>query len=423
MPDNGNPLDPERYNSLIRSALDPDERKFFKEHLGQESPDIMDYLNPSGRFSRARDLREHINQQVLSAAIGLKPMEGSPTVGDALDINPKFPVPSSAKRTVDSMNVDRSLVPDTFDINQLQHTPFVDGNGPTAGGYTSPGEGQRSIGVTPYTEVDRNQLLPPVFQQVLKQDLHKRGLREIAPIQNAKANSYQRLQEIFDGDPERFGGEADYHGRVLGIVKDADTLKPPVGPKPLTDKERKLKAQADQEETKAKYTKDLIEATIKGKKATADKAEATTPLPGMKQAQLDLIISKSNLAKKQTEAITPVMDKHLKQLESLKLMTAMDLLDEDSAMKMAEEITAKNFPGLKAEGHDVSLFGGMFGKENRISVTKKAPTQQTTEQPTAQPTDKKAKAKALFDSLKDGDTGDLDGVKYKREGGKLVPVT
>ncbi len=38
------------------------------------------------------------------------------------------------------------------------------------------------------------------------------------------------------------------------------------------------------------------------------------------------------------------------------------------------------------------------------------------------PEDKRAMAKALYDRMKEGDTQTFDGVKYKKQGSKLVPV-
>src|SRR5690349_15390440 len=91
-----NRLDPEQYTGLIRSALHPDERKFFKEYLGQESPDIKDYLLPQGRFAQARQVREDIVRSALSQII---PSQTNPmaTLGEARGISPNFPAPPNAQ--------------------------------------------------------------------------------------------------------------------------------------------------------------------------------------------------------------------------------------------------------------------------------------------------------------------------------------
>ena len=90
-------LDPEQYLGVVRAALDPDERKFFKAYLGQESPDIGDYLSPQGRFAGARRLREHITTSILSEAIK---QSQAPTLGEAQALFPNFPTPPSAHKTV-----------------------------------------------------------------------------------------------------------------------------------------------------------------------------------------------------------------------------------------------------------------------------------------------------------------------------------
>lgn len=90
-------LDPEQYIGLVRAALEPDERKFFKAYVGQESPDIMDYLRPQGRFDNARQLREYITKTVLLNTIN---QSQAPTVGEAQTLFPNFPAPPQAHKTV-----------------------------------------------------------------------------------------------------------------------------------------------------------------------------------------------------------------------------------------------------------------------------------------------------------------------------------
>ena len=54
---------------LVQAALDPDEGKFFKKVLGRDSPELSDWLFPTGRFDRARKQREWIRQLIAHGAV------------------------------------------------------------------------------------------------------------------------------------------------------------------------------------------------------------------------------------------------------------------------------------------------------------------------------------------------------------------
>lgn len=429
---NNNPLDPERYNSLVRAALDPDERKFFKEHLGQESPDIMDYLLPQGRFARARDLREHINQQVLTSAIGLNPMQGQPTVGQALDINPRFPIPSQAisrpqvelqgpgapVRT--DITPGEGYTPEDYairedDLARLLKTrsrPFYE-EGPRP---TGPGE----------PVVDRDMLLPPIYQAALGKDINLRGLRGLNPYQAARGGLLNRWMELQEGADPTHPGEAEAIATALGFYKKGDLPVAP-GAQP-TDKDRYNKARADKMESDAELARKGLPGKLEKQGADLAKTKATTPLPGMAQAMLDNVLQRTELMKTQRGAITPAMDRFNKQLEAVKTIKVMEMADDESLATMLKEVVKRNFSGLQAEGHDMSHFGGIFGQTPGIKVTPKAltpPTQPEIEAPVTGMTkgiNAPPKVRALFLSLKEGEVGEVDGVKYIKKGLKLERV-
>ena len=103
-----NSIDPKTMFGLVQAALDPDERKFFKARLGTDSYEMTDYMNPSGRFDRARKDRESVQNFIMQQGLSLM-NPALPTQQEAGQYGvPLSPYPGS------------QLPARTFDITQRQ---------------------------------------------------------------------------------------------------------------------------------------------------------------------------------------------------------------------------------------------------------------------------------------------------------------
>lgn len=306
-------LNPEQYLGVVRAALEPDERKFFKAYLGQGSPDIGDYLSPQGRFAEARQLREHITRTVLQHAIA---QSQAPTVGEAQTLFPghKELIPESAYKTTPQAplqanempvltGMQRETVPDNrfqgpmpgvmtplgeaavkwfgaTNENPLNHEdtrnfsergPEFYQEGPRPTRVVETGVYGPDMAPSQATELDKNMPLPPVFQAQLGAMQHQLSNRQPQPhypsaeeqkLQLGMDLGMKAWQEKNPGKVITAGDLNDIYTQVTGLYDKS--------PRPGSLNERGEKAKVAQEEAKANVAPQRQQAELDDLKARTD---------------------------------------------------------------------------------------------------------------------------------------------------------
>ncbi len=336
--DPANGFDVTRATSLVRAALAPNERTFFKEYLGQESPDIGDYLSPQGRFAKARELRDLINKTVVLEAYN---QSKAPTVGDVQTLFPGHnelippgaykPTPQAPLQS-DEMPVltgtQQAVVPDTrfqgpmpgvmtalgaftqrqkddaggpglstlqqTGLNERQPYFYEEGSRPTrvqtTGIYSPDTAPSQSI------ELDKSMKLPPVFQAQVGALQHQLSTRQpqAHAMTEAEINlaNQTRLERIIQTGQEAYPGERQLLESRLSIFNKENR---PNSTPALTD-EAKLR----QERAKAELALEHERADVNLKQSQTKLNEAHTKDSDlMRQAKLDELIGRTALHRAQ----------------------------------------------------------------------------------------------------------------------------
>lgn len=377
-----------------------------------------------------------------------KRIQAGATIGEARSLGSPVP-PGSVSEG--SMEVPRSVVPDTFNIDELQH-PAADGqhNWATTGqsGYDSPGEGTRLI---PTDTTDNQALLPPSYQSRFNATMHRAGLRGNFK-EDRIASARERLHDI----------------QVLGMPPDhpseVSDLRVELGLAPKTYAADSAKGQIDTANAQIKqaqvpYAGKQAQANLQRTQAATESSLANTQTQNaLRQARLNKLIAQSELAQKQAHlagdlSASEIAKQRTLKFNMLKYGTASGMFDageqesiinsilEGTDLKATQEQPTglRKFFGLEGNGvhvgprdkpaqavaptgNPMQIPGGVIMPEHQGDLMNPEPVNPNGPGAQAEPMDKKAMAKALYDRMKEGDTQTFDGVKYKKQGSKLVRV-
>lgn len=441
-------INPDNYLGVIRAALDPDERKFFKEYLGQDSPGVMDYLAPQGRFGKARDLREDIVKNVLTQAL-----QPRATVGEAQALFPDMPVPPNAIRSQNvplqgpGIPIEKPIPtpadPDLFggtgmyEPDQMRN---MNAYKQRTGAFFD--EGEQPMGSM--TGVDPNALLPRSFQNVVNARtqamVHPRQAGAGITDAMVKMQTRTRLQQLRSGQKELYPGETRDIEQELGFYDKA--------PMPGSAGARKEGAEASIAEAKVPYAGQREASALltdevqrKASNAQANLASAHTDETNLlMEAKLRKLIAETELAQTQGGQVGQRANN---AEELLKLREAAHNLDKAKVLFATGAFTPEAqgiilsglaegiVPGFKANTEDRTLFQRLFNKTPKVGGTvgpmaapplSGAPQQPGTEAPAEQPATPKAPP-TWAKGMKDGESRKSpDGKTYRRKGNKLELV-
>lgn len=411
-------LDPEQYTGLVRAALEPDERKFFKAFLGQESPDIGDYLSPQGRFANARQLREHITRSVLSEAIK---QSQAPTQEEANTAFPGFPIAPSSRQIVPQSPLESPEMPVLRGTQTLQ-VPDNKFQGPMPGVITplgqqtvdlmnarQPGEPSllssreterfmergpafyqesprplRTVTVGEYgpdqapaqSEVVNMQAkLPPSFQALYNAKVHQEGLKGGATPRatsdaDIKLANQLRLEAIIQSGQERYPGERELLENQLGLYSK--------GVRPGTPEAKKLNAEVIQEEAKASVAGEKVIADLAHVKAGTKYTEAqTNEIQTLLNAKLAKLLADADAARAMgsKESIGAYYKEQQALLGQAKAFIDMaqegrkgKTLSDESYAKLMDLGLESLSAGVKAEATNRSWLEKTFGSKKPVDL-------------------------------------------------------
>lgn len=445
-----NPLGTEQYTGLVRAALHPDERKFFKEYLGQDSPDVSDYLLPQGRFSSARQVREDIVRQTLQHMI---PSATNPqaTLGEARGISPNFPAPPNAQSygEAEGPGVPQAtgIIPGQGMSKEMLSTPTAHGTMQDSVNkqYAERGSPYFSEGLRPSTPMpteDMSAVLPRSYQNLLVQKTHQFGLRPVqATAATRKADMEARYKDIVTGaDTEDYPGEAADMRVKLGLEQK--------GVLPDSAKGRILESTAQIKESEAKFASRKNQANLDKTVAQTEGTQADTQTENLlRQAKLTKLEKQAELASKNATLAGDLSasEKHKQDQLKFGVMKWLDahghLTNDEIDTGLNSMETMRKGNGLEFTPDKVNALKEFLGMSGGIHLGARqpetgnpmqsdstlAPQQGDLQAPVssqteAAPMDKKAMAKALYDRMKEGDVQTFDGVKYTRKGKELVRV-
>jgi len=420
--DPANGFDVTRATSLVRAALAPNERTFFKEYLGQESPDIGDYLSPQGRFAKARELRDLINKTVVLEAYN---QSKAPTVGDVQTLFPGHnelippgaykPTPQAPLQS-DEMPVltgtQQAVVPDTrfqgpmpgvmtalgaftqrqkddaggpglstlqqTGLNERQPYFYEEGSRPTrvqtTGIYSPDTAPSQSI------ELDKSMKLPPVFQAQVGALQHQLSTRQAQPhypsaeekkLDMGMTLGLQAWQEANPGQPVTAAVLNDIFTQTTGGYNKEN--------KPGSLGERKASADTRIAEITADLAKPKGEAELKDVGArTAHYDAQTKELTILLDAKLKKLMAEASAAEAvgSKESIKAFYQEQQALLNRAKAM--IDLAQEGRKGKtMGDASYAKIMDlalqdlnaGVQAEAKQRSWLEKQFGTERPVEIT------------------------------------------------------
>lgn len=291
-------IDPKRMFGLVQAALDPDERKFFKARLGVDSYEMGDYLMPTGRFDRARKDREAIQNAVMKEGLALMdPMRPTQEEAGQYGIAPSPHTQSQLPTR--SMQVDRALVPDTFDIDQLQPQGTlgrteIPGRSPFTGDvenplrpeipsiparpsfYQDPGYQQRTLefpgGPNP------NAPLRPIQQQALNATMEARKHPRVPAAAPAGLQEFDRMaQAEMAAAVEENGGKPLSARQISDVYLRVGKVYSP-GARPGSPEYGEATGKAQKAQAEGSLAVPKIQADIEGMRARAshDRSESTS---------------------------------------------------------------------------------------------------------------------------------------------------
>lgn len=427
MPMNENQTDPTdgfdvtRATSLVRAALAPNESVFFKEYLGQESPDIGDYLSPQGRFAKAREMRELINKTVVLEAYN---QSKAPTAGDVQTLFPGHnelippgaykPTPQAPLQS-DEMPVmtgtQSAIVPDTrfqgpmpgvmTPLGQQATDIFMMGGKPLPGMdptryreqagefFTEAPRPTRTVETGVYSpdvapsqsmELDKSMKLPPVFQAQVGALQHQLSTRQAQPhypsAEEKKLDMGMTLglkawQEANPGQPVTAAVLNDIFTQTTGGYNKEN--------KPGSLGERKASADARIAEITADLAKPKGEAELKDVGARTAHYEAQTKeLTTLLDAKLKKLMAEASAAEAvgSKESIKAFYQEQQALLNRAKAM--IDLAQEGRKGKTMDDISYAKImdlalqdlnAGVQAEAKQRSWLEKQFGTERPVEIT------------------------------------------------------
>ena len=288
--DSTTPFDPLQAIDLVRAALEPDERKFYKAYLGDEAPGFSDWLAPQGRFRDARQLRSRITDMVVGEAFK---QSQAPTVGNAQDMFPGMPMPKEATvmkpgplleaegmdtlqgtqqvqvpsrmqgpmpgvatplglTTTDLINNRRDGTPSPISVTDglayLGRAEPMYTEGPRPLNTITVGQYGPDQAPSQFQELDRTMKLPPAFQSLLAANIHQNSLQP-----HTVQPHYPSAEERKYDDAMKFGVAAwmqDHAGQKpspkdLYMIQQQVTGAFEKAPLPGSHKERLERANAD----------------------------------------------------------------------------------------------------------------------------------------------------------------------------------
>lgn len=457
MPDNLQPdqtrLDPQQYLNIVQAAMDPDERKFMKVQLGQESPDIGDYLLPQGRFKQARAFRDEIRRSVLGQAIQYA---SGATQGEANAMFPGFPQAPGSIKPGPEVQVERSIVPDTFDISELQHPggaiptvrPIGADTGVQSGRtgvpnvpsyYQSPGEGTRGLStIVP----DPNAILPPSFQALLAAKTHQAGLQPPQPVQpSAELVKHQQGLELgvqafraqTGRDPNPIEQQEIYRQVTGYFAKPTAPGTPEYGK--ITGEAATALAKGQQAVPQAQA--ELTATQAKGAKDEADARETNT----LMTARLEELLARGALERSQAGQIDTksILPEAGKLLELFKAGLGSQLIDQQGLQTLLKSTIDRVSTELQAAPTQPGVIGKLLGQTTGPGITvqprpgvpglqpvaPQAAPSPLTPPPEAAPVpfnEDMTALRAMGQRMKEGDIQVYKGQKYKRTARGLEKV-
>ena len=376
-------------SGLIKAALEPDEKAFFKAYLGQESPSFMDNLLHTGRFKQARDLREQIHRGLLTPEVA-RQATPPPTLGEAKAQFPEFPIPPQAFESA----------------------------GP-GGGY------------------DLQAPLPPASISLLNQYQHREGLRQpVTPQIPAGLMEFEAGRQAF----LKLKQSQKAPGQPLTPQDEADayvfaTKQFTPQPLPGTLGEAKLAGEAKEAVTKGNYAEDQQLVDLNQKKVgtrktglEADTLQEKLPFAAAhEQAIIDSLNKNEQLALAQAK--TALAEGKFELATSI-LGIKAGVLDSEQARNAVVNMLNRFSPGT-AKPKEQSLWEKIT-RQHQAEVPLQDPSMVQPGRdiapavpdtaPPAQPAKPPSWAESLYKSMKDGEVKEYQGKKYKRVGSKLVPV-
>ena len=440
-------INPDNYLGVIRAALDPDERKFFKEYLGQDSPGVMDYLAPQGRFGKARDLRESIVKGVLEQAL-----QPRATVGEAQALFPDMPVPPNAMRTTQiplqgpgqPQEIPIARLASETDQDYANTLDYMQSSAP----YRQRGGAFFEEGPQPtasVTGVDPNALLPRSFQNVVnaKTQAMVNPRHAGAGITDAmvKLQTRERLGKLRSGAMEMYPGETRDIEQELGFYDKA--------PMPGTPGARKESAEAAIAEAKAPYAgvREQSALATDAAQRTASAASAglsdahTVETNLLMHAKLAKLLADTKLAETQagqTGQRADNAESRLRLLEAGKLldmtktMEALNQLSPSGVQEMYKHIAGRIAPDLGLVGDEPNAFQKLFGLQptkmtvkpqgGPVTAPDVTPPQGAVTSQTETPATPQAPP-SWAKGMKDGESRKSpDGKTYRRKGNRLEQV-
>lgn len=411
-------LDVQKTFGLVQAALDPDERKFFKAYLGEESPTLSDWLSPQGRFHNARQVRDRIMGTVLDQT--LRQMN-APTVGEAQTLYPGFPTPPSAMKAIPQAPLYSEEMPTLTGTHSVQipskiqgpmpgvMTPLGELNEWKSQAYDDPRsvdqfkgfferntdnftEGPRplqTIQVGQYgpdqapshsLETDLNTKLPPAFQAELQARQHRTSLQqpqgtqpsaEVIKLAMGMDLGRKAWQEAHPGESLTAAIENDIYTQVTGGYNKTD--------KPGSIGERKANADARMAEITADlaHPKGMAEiGNIEAQMRHHD--EQVNELQTLLQAKLAKLEAEARAANAvgSKESIGAYYKEQQALLGRAKAMMEIAIegrkgktIDEKSYAKLIDLALADLDTGVKAEAKQRTWWEEHFGPDKAVEVT------------------------------------------------------
>jgi hypothetical protein len=376
-------------SGLIKAALEPDEKAFFKAYLGQEAPSFMDNLLHTGRFKQARELREQIHRGLLTPEVA-RQATPPPTLGEAKAQFPEFPIPPQAYEAAGpggGYDLQSTLPPASVSLlNQYQHRE----------GLRQPVTPQVPAGLMEF-EVGRQSFLK------LRQSQKAPG-QPLTPQDEADAYVFATKQFT----PQPLPG-------TLGETKLAGEAKEAVSKGTYAERQQLI----DLDQKKAGIRKTGLEADTLQEKLPFAAAHEQAIIDSLnKNEQLDLAKAKTALAEGKFELATSILGIKAGVLDSEQARNAVvNMLNRfapGTAKPKEQSLWEKLTRDHKAE---IPLQDPAITQPKRDS----APTMPDTT-PAPQSSKPPSWAETLYKSMKDGEVKEYQGKKYKRVGSKLVPV-
>lgn len=367
------------------------------------------------------------------------------TVGQALALDPGFPIPPGALKPGPQVNTEQSLVPETFDIGRLQHgatsaaspgiAPLREFTGdvgrpyrmapgqptrPTF--YTDPGMATRQLD----THVpDLDALLPPIFQQRLEAQQHREGLQRPAPHYASAEEQKLKLGIDLGINAFKFKHGREPNPEELNNIYTEVTGGFDKAPKPGSLGEKKLEGEARASQAKGDFAQVREEAEVfatgqKGKRDQADAAE-TWDLMG---ARLEEITQKSLLEKAQASSAYQKAEagQFNEALAAAKLYGAIN-----KSTKLSTEDKVNLMNSVLGQQKDGSTFDvipkqtpseAFFGLAPSKTEVKPKELGKVPEQPTSEQSDieraEQAYFLSIYKSMRIGEEKVIKGKRYRK---------